>query len=163
MPHPLALLARLGLAFVLTYVLGFERELRGSPAGDRTFALIGVAGAVIGMIAVNGAQGILSGAATGVGFIGAALVFRPGISQSGVLHGVTTAAAILGSAVVGAAAGQGHPLLAIAATALILLILENTAPARAAPARRRPVLGPLPQRPRQRPRPTKPHLRTPGT
>ena len=92
MPHPLALLARLGLAFVLTYVLGFERELRGSPAGDRTFALIGVAGAVIGMIAVNGAQGILSGAATGVGFIGAALVFRPGISQSGVLHGVTTAA-----------------------------------------------------------------------
>ena len=124
MPHPLALLARLGLAFVLTYVLGFERELRGSPAGDRTFALIGVAGAVIGMIAVNGAQGILSGAATGVGFIGAALVFRPGISPSGVLHGVTTAAAILGSAVVGAAAGQGHPLLAIAATALILLILE---------------------------------------
>ena len=124
MPHPLALLARLALAFVLTYVLGFERELRGSPAGDRTFALIGVAGAVIGMIAVNGAQGILSGAATGVGFIGAALVFRPGISPSGVLHGVTTAAAILGSAVVGAAAGQGHPLLAIAATALILLILE---------------------------------------
>ena len=83
-----------------------------------------MAGAVIGMIAVNGAQGILSGAATGVGFIGAALVFRPGISPSGVLHGVTTAAAILGSAVVGAAAGQGHPLLAIAATALILLILE---------------------------------------
>jgi putative Mg2+ transporter-C (MgtC) family protein len=124
MPHPLALLARLVLAFVLTYMLGFERELRGSPAGDRTFALIGVAGAVIGMIAVNGAQGVLSGAATGVGFIGAALVFRPGISQSGVLHGVTTAAAILGAAVVGAAAGQGHLLLACGATALMLVILE---------------------------------------
>ena len=37
---------------------------------------------------------------------------------------MTTAGAILGAAVVGAAAGQGHLLLAIAATALILVILE---------------------------------------
>jgi len=51
MSHALPLVARLLLAFALTYVLGFERELRGSPAGDRTFSLIGVAGAVIGLLA----------------------------------------------------------------------------------------------------------------
>jgi hypothetical protein len=29
------LLVRVVVAFALTYVLGYERELRGSPAGDR--------------------------------------------------------------------------------------------------------------------------------
>jgi hypothetical protein len=32
------LLVRVVVAFALTYVLGYERELRGSPAGDRTFS-----------------------------------------------------------------------------------------------------------------------------
>src|SRR5216110_2904324 len=92
MPHPLALLARLALAFALTYVLGFERELRGSPAGDRTFSLIGVAGAVIGLLAVHGTPTALAGAATGVGFIGAGLVFRRNGPDLSVVHWVTTAA-----------------------------------------------------------------------
>ena len=39
-------LVRVVVAFALTYVLGYERELRGSPAGDRTFSLIGTASAV---------------------------------------------------------------------------------------------------------------------
>ena len=38
---------------------------------------------------------------------------------------MTTAGAILGAAVVGAAAGQGHLLLAIAASALVLAIPEG--------------------------------------
>ena len=35
----------LAVAVALTYLLGFERDLRGAAAGDRVFALIG-AGAV---------------------------------------------------------------------------------------------------------------------
>jgi uncharacterized membrane protein YhiD involved in acid resistance len=42
------LLVRLMVAFALTFALGFERELRGSLAGDRTFSLIGIASAVLG-------------------------------------------------------------------------------------------------------------------
>ena len=38
------LVGRVALGFGLTFVVGFERELRGGPAGDRTYALIGTAG-----------------------------------------------------------------------------------------------------------------------
>ncbi|WP_051365991.1 MgtC/SapB family protein [Hamadaea tsunoensis] len=112
------------LAFVLSFVLGFERQLRGSVAGDRTFALIGTGAAVIGVLSANGAPTILTGAITGVGFIGAGVLFRQGEIAYPVVHGVTTAAAILACAAIGAAAGQGDTLIAIVATALVLLTLE---------------------------------------
>ncbi len=41
---------RLAVTFGLTFVLGFERQLRGSPAGNRTFSLIGLGAAVIGLL-----------------------------------------------------------------------------------------------------------------
>jgi putative Mg2+ transporter-C (MgtC) family protein len=49
-----ALLIRVAVAFALIFVLGYERELRGSPAGDRTFSLIGTASAVLGNLAGAG-------------------------------------------------------------------------------------------------------------
>src|SRR5690242_11477908 len=52
------------VAFVLTYALGFERELRGSPAGDRTFSLIGLGTALIGILSRHGAPFALAGAVT---------------------------------------------------------------------------------------------------
>ena len=81
------------VAAALTYALGFERDLRGAPAGDRVFALIGVGAGIVGVLAVHGAPTALQGALTGIGFIGAA-------------------------------AGEGRLLLATAATALALLVLE---------------------------------------
>src|SRR5882672_9437710 len=76
--NSLSQLGRLALAFVLTYLLGFERDLRGSPAGDRTFSLIGVGSAIVAVLAKDGnAPNALAGVITGVGFIGAGVVFRP--------------------------------------------------------------------------------------
>jgi len=112
------------VAFVLTYALGFERELRGSPAGDRTFSLIGLATALIGILSRHGAPFALAGAVTGVGFIGGGLTFRQSTKQGDVLRGLTTAAAIFAAAAVGATAGYGAVLAAITGTVLILLILE---------------------------------------
>jgi len=97
---------RLVVAFVLTYVLGFERQLRGSPAGDRTFSLIGLGAAVVGVLAENGAPNALAGAVTGIGFIGGGLVFRQGYGNGEIVRGVTTAAAIFATAAIGAAAGE---------------------------------------------------------
>jgi putative Mg2+ transporter-C (MgtC) family protein len=124
--HDFLLVGRLAVSFALTFVLGYERELRGSTAGDRTFALVGIAGGVIGLLAEHNAPTALAGAITGVGFIGAGLLFRQnppqataqdpiapasrgGRSQSqlATLHGVTTAATILAAAVIGACAGEG--------------------------------------------------------
>ncbi len=120
--------AHLLVAVALTYLLGFERELRGAVAGDRVFALVGAGAGVLGIIAAHGAPNVLAGAITGIGFIGGGLVWRqtlsaqPGTQQ--VVKGVTTAAAIFAAATIGAAAGQGRLLVAVVATALALLVLE---------------------------------------
>ena len=122
--HPGQVVIRLLVAFVLSYALGFERELRGSPAGERTFALIGVGTAVIGILAGHGAANALVGAVTGVGFIGGGLTFRQSTSQGDVLRGITTAAAIFAAAAVGSACGEGFLIAAALGTALLLLVLE---------------------------------------
>src|SRR5947208_11597550 len=41
------MLEHIALAFGLSFVIGFERELRGTPAGDRTYALVGTGAAAI--------------------------------------------------------------------------------------------------------------------
>jgi putative Mg2+ transporter-C (MgtC) family protein len=116
--------AHLAVAVALTYVLGFERDLRGAPAGDRVFALIGCGTGLLGIIAVHGAPTALAGAITGVGFIGGGLVFRQAVGQEQVVKGLTTAAAIFAAAGIGAMAGWGSVLLATVATALALFVLE---------------------------------------
>jgi putative Mg2+ transporter-C (MgtC) family protein len=122
--QPGQVVVRLLVAFVLTYALGFERELRGSPAGERTFALIGLATAMIGILAGHGAANALVGAVTGVGFIGGGLTFRQSTSEGDVLRGITTAAAIFAAAAIGSACGEGFLIAATLGTALLLLVLE---------------------------------------
>src|SRR5260221_7460600 len=63
--------AHLVVSVALTYLLGFERDLRGAPTGDRVFALVGAATGVVGLIALHGAPNALAGAITGIGLIGA--------------------------------------------------------------------------------------------
>jgi len=103
---------RLAVTFGLTFVLGFERQLRGSPAGNRTFSLIGLGAAVIGLLSESVAPNALAGAVTGIGFIGAGLVFRQTEGRTEVVRGVTTAA------------GEGRLLIATTATILVLVSLE---------------------------------------
>jgi putative Mg2+ transporter-C (MgtC) family protein len=107
----------------LTYGIGFERDLRRAGAGERVFALIGTGAGIVGVLATHGAPAALTGALTGVGFIGAGLLFRQ--EHAEFVRGLTTAAAILASVAIGAAAGEGQLLLAVIGTAVTLLILEG--------------------------------------
>jgi putative Mg2+ transporter-C (MgtC) family protein len=116
--------AHLVVAVALTYLLGFERDLRGAPTGDRVFALVGAGAGVVGIIAAHGAPNVLAGAITGIGFIGGGLVFRQAFGSHQVVMGVTTAAAIFAATAIGAAAGQGRLMVAVVATALALFVLE---------------------------------------
>lgn len=50
------------MAVALTYALGFERDVRGASAGDRVFALVGVAAGLVGVFAVHGSPNALQGA-----------------------------------------------------------------------------------------------------
>lgn len=118
------LLVRVLVAFGLSYALGFERQLRGSPAGDRTFSLIGTASALLGNLASFGSANAVAGAVTGIGFIGGGIVFRRSLASGEIVSGLTTAAAIFSVAALGAAAGAGLLWPAALATALILFALE---------------------------------------
>jgi len=117
----LVLFGRVGLAFVLCYAVGFERALRGAPAGDRTYSLVGTAAAAISAVTVGPAPQAIGGVVTGVGFIGAGLVLREG---HGMIRGVTSAAAIFAATGIGVVAGTGHAWLALFVALLTVLALE---------------------------------------
>jgi putative Mg2+ transporter-C (MgtC) family protein len=124
--HDLALFGRIALATGLGYVLGFEREMRGQDAGDRTFALVTLGAAAFTALGVDTfpstAERLIAGIITGVGFIGGGLLLRS--SDTGMVRGLTTAAAIWASAAVGVIAGAGRLVLAALTTLLILVCLE---------------------------------------
>jgi putative Mg2+ transporter-C (MgtC) family protein len=118
------LVGRMALASVLGYVIGFERELRGKSAGERTFALIGLGTAA--MVALgfqlsgDAASRVIQGVAAGIGFLGAGLIFQ---REAGTVLGLTTAAAVWAAAAVGVLCGSGAYVAAVAGTVLAALIL----------------------------------------
>lgn len=117
----LALLVRILVGFALAYLFGFERQLRGSVAGDRTFSMVGAAAAAITSVAARSSPQAIAGVITGVGFIGGGVVFR---GHLGLIRGVTTAATIFAAAAIGVVVGYGHIVLAVVTTGLLLLTLE---------------------------------------
>jgi uncharacterized membrane protein YhiD involved in acid resistance len=58
---------------------------------------------------------------TGIGFIGAGMVFQ---SSGGMIKGVTSAATLLAVVAIGIVAGAGHGVLACSITLLIMIDLE---------------------------------------
>ena len=119
-PGDLALFARVTTGFALGFILGFEREVRGSAAGGRTFALVGAGSAGITAVTASTAPQAIGGIVTGVGFIGAGIVFH----REGGVSGLTTAATTFGVAAIGIVVGFGHLALGGLITLLTLVILE---------------------------------------
>lgn len=115
----------LGLAFVLSSMIGLEREWRQKSAGLRTHALVGVGAALFLLVSKYGFSDVLGPDVTldpsrvaaqvvsGIGFIGGGLIFVRGDA----VRGLTTAAVVWVTAAIGMACGAGLPLLAIAVTA----------------------------------------------
>lgn len=127
----LAQLGELGLALLLSVIVGMERETRQKSAGLRTHAMVGVGAAVFMLISKYGFTDVLvpgrvivdpsrvaAQIVTGIGFIGAGLIF---VRRDGV-RGLTTAAGVWVTAAIGAAAGAGLPVLAVVATAAYLIV-----------------------------------------
>ena len=122
----LTMLGRIALAAALGYAIGFEREVRGQDAGDRTFALVALGSAAFTAIGIDAfpetAEKLIAGIVTGIGFIGGGLMLRR--PEEGVVKGLTTAAAIWSASAVGVVAGAGRLALAAGCTFLVLLTLE---------------------------------------
>jgi putative Mg2+ transporter-C (MgtC) family protein len=105
--------------------LGLEREIRGKSAGFRTLALI-CFGATLFTIAsyILGVETnrdrIAANIITGIGFIGAGVIFRNNVSVSG----ITTAASIWVAAALGMLIGIGEYRLVFISLILALMILS---------------------------------------
>jgi putative Mg2+ transporter-C (MgtC) family protein len=118
----------MALGTFLGYVIGFEREYRGKPAGERTFGLLAFGSAAVTGVGVLffplSAEKVIAGVITGVGFLGAGLIFRERQGGQGQVLGLTTAASSWAAAAVGILAGAGAYVAAVAGTALVMIILE---------------------------------------
>jgi len=135
----IALCLKTLLAFLLGLCIGFEREFHRSAAGIRTYAAVALGSCVFGLISTH-AQGasyyqsvvdptrIAAQIVTGIGFLGAGVIFRSGSKTSG----LTTAATIWSTAAVGLAVAFDMFILAVFATLLIisLLVLNYVTPIR---------------------------------
>ena len=119
------------VASALGGMIGWERDRAGKSAGPRTMALVATAASMVVSIGVivdrNAALGdptrAMHAVITGIGFLGAGLIFNG--KASGV-QGVTTAATVFATAAVGSAVGLGFQISAIGITVLLLVILRST-------------------------------------
>jgi putative Mg2+ transporter-C (MgtC) family protein len=116
----LHLLARVALACAMAFAFGFERQLRGSPAGNRTFALIGGTAAAVTAVAGKTSPQAVAGILTGIGFIGAGMVFVHGVT----IRGLTTAATVFAVAGIGIVFGYGHLYLGLFVAVIFMFLLE---------------------------------------
>jgi putative Mg2+ transporter-C (MgtC) family protein len=113
----------LGMATLLGACIGIERQWRQRMAGLRTNTLvaIGAASFVIfeGLFPDDGSPTrVAAQVVSGIGFLGAGIIFREGLQVSG----LNTAATLWCSAAVGLLAGSGHPLHAALATGFVVLV-----------------------------------------
>lgn len=115
-------------------LIGLERSFHGRPAGFRTHTLVCLASSVLMLVTLyqsswfaaapaetvrvdptRMAQGIM----TGIGFLGAGVIFKEGLS----VRGLTTAASIWMTASIGVLIGVGFYFAAAVATGLTLGVL----------------------------------------
>ena len=118
----LEIVARLVLAAAVGGFVGLERELRGYPAGIRTLALVAIGATLFTEISqlLGGNDRVAAQIVTGIGFIGAGLIFREGYS----VRGITTAATIWAVAAMGMAIGLELYIVAVAGAVLLFVVLE---------------------------------------
>ncbi|MBZ6085299.1 MgtC/SapB family protein [Streptomyces olivaceus] len=127
-------LGELGLALVLSSLIGWERAAQQKSAGLRTHTLVGIASALMmevsqrGFTAVLGLENVsfdpsrvAAQIVSGIGFIGGGLIFV----RRDAVRGLTTAATVWLTCAIGMACGGGLPLLALATTALHFLVVRG--------------------------------------
>lgn len=133
------LTAEMGLPLVSSLItgilIGLDREMQGKPAGLRTHALVGFASALLTLAAAHQGEWIVNlmpstqivsdpirmahGILTGIGFLGAGVIFKEGSS----VHGLTTAASLWTTAALGIVYGVGMFELALVGTVATLALL----------------------------------------
>jgi putative Mg2+ transporter-C (MgtC) family protein len=124
------ILLRVLLAFLLSSVIGMEREFGNQAAGLRTHILVCVGSTLVMLVSfhlfeIYGGQTSMDPARlgaqviSGIGFLGVGTIMKEGAS----IRGLTTAAGLWVVACIGLAVGAGFYLGAIVVTVVIVLTL----------------------------------------
>jgi putative Mg2+ transporter-C (MgtC) family protein len=125
--NALSIAPNLFCALFLGIVIGLERQWRQRHTGLTTHALVALGAAAFTSLAllIEGSPDIRMGGqvVTGIGFLGAGLIMRDGLS----VRGLSGAATVWATGAVGTLAGYGY-LLAAAETALLVLAINLVMP-----------------------------------
>ncbi len=118
------------VAFILSGVIGLERQRKGRAAGLRTHVLVCLGATLLMIVSeyiARAAGGgldrarIAAGIITGIGFLGAGTIMKSGQEKVG----LTTAATVWFAAAQGIAVGAGYLVTAMLATALALAVVTG--------------------------------------
>lgn len=122
---------RLVMSVAAGSLVGLERYHRGHPAGMRTFALVCLTAALLTAslgsgpysqlmgVSENGGSRVVQGILAGIGFIGAGVIVREGLS----IRGLTSAACMWAVSAIGILIGSGDILFGFLGAILVLVIL----------------------------------------
>jgi putative Mg2+ transporter-C (MgtC) family protein len=124
MPLPPDIIPKLLLSVLIGGAIGAERQYRSKSAGFRTLTLICLGSALFTVFsqligAGSNPDRIASNIATGIGFVGAGVIFKGDLG----VNGITTAAMIWVTAALGMGIGAGYEWVSTIACALILIML----------------------------------------
>lgn len=121
---------RLGVATLAGGVIGLNRDLHGKPIGLKTLGLVGLATAMVVMLAHSSGETanmsdatsrVVQGILTGIGFLGAGVIVHA--RHHFRVRGLTSAACTWLAACVGIACGVGQWRIVIAAIAMAFALL----------------------------------------
>jgi putative Mg2+ transporter-C (MgtC) family protein len=132
----LKIILPLTITFIITFLIGYERQKIGKAAGISAHTLVAFASSAIAIlqrflfeyelllvadgIAVDPqSQRIIAQVLTGIGFIGAGVI----IKEQGSIKGITTATTIWSSAIIGIILGSGYIVLGSIVGVFIVLFI----------------------------------------
>lgn len=101
------MILKIVLAVVLGFLIGLERETTGKVIGIRTLSLITLSTCLFTLMSPNVDMGdnsrIIAQIVSGLGFLGAGVIFKDGST----IKGLTTAATVFASGSIGCLVGSG--------------------------------------------------------
>lgn len=110
------------ISIIVGFVIGLEREYRNKFAGLRTFILISFGSCLFTILSlsIGSMDRIASNIVTGIGFLGAGVIFK----EDNKITGITTATSIWATASIGMCVGYGNLILALTGTVIVLIVLH---------------------------------------
>lgn len=111
------------ISVILGLLIGAEREYRNKSAGLRTFILVCFGACLFTILSIKigvaNPDRLAANIITGIGFLGAGVIFK----GENKIEGITTATTIWATASIGMAVGSGYVYFSLLGTALVLIIL----------------------------------------